>query len=174
MDKALTKRTAAIKAQLSRLREQIRSGDESELLIWQLDGDLACSQRPLRDHPVFGGRAPLPRDARELVVAWVKRVKCLGIRSIISLLEPAQHERYYVKGGLDLHPEGLFGYYRSQGFSLCHIPMADHQTPSDSQMEMALEAFDRMPKPVLLQCSAAIDRTSPVAAYIESKRTADG
>ena len=115
-------------------------------------------------------RQPLPPEARELVVEWVERVKSQGIRSIVSLLEETQHERYYLRGGLGLHPEGLFGYYRSQGFSFCNIPLTDYQTPSESQMERILEAFDCMPKPVLLQCSAAIDRTSPVAAYIVSKR----
>ena len=30
----------------------------------------------------------------------------------------------------------------------------------------ALQAFDNLPKPVLLHCSAGIDRSSPVAAFI--------
>ena len=172
--------TRAIKAKLQRIRDQIRWGDDSEIIVWLLGGTLACSQRPLRDDPDFGVhlpscrcgccRQPLPPEARELVVEWVERVKSQGIRSIVSLLEETQHERYYLRGGLGLHPEGLFGYYRSQGFSFCNIPLTDYQTPSESQMERILEAFDRMPKPVLLQCSAAIDRTSPVAAYIVSKR----
>jgi hypothetical protein len=30
----------------------------------------------------------------------------------------------------------------------------------------ALAAYDRRPKPVLRQCSAGIDRSAPVAAYV--------
>lgn len=139
-------------------------------MIWLLNGTLACSQRPLRDHPVFGCRIPLPLEAKPLVIYWVERVKSAGIRSVVILLEVAQHEKYYVRGGLDLHPEGLLGYYRSQGLAFCHVPATDYQKPSESVMAKVLATFDRMPKPVLLQCSAAIDRTSPVAAYIAYER----
>ena len=164
-----------IKVKLGRIRRQICTGNDSEILVWLLDGTLACSQRPLRDHPDFGGRVPLPPKAKPLIVDWVERVKSLGIRSIISLLEERQHERYYVKGGLELHPEGLYGYYRSQGFEFCSIPIADSPKSLKSNMGRVLEGkvletFDQMPKPVLLHCSAGIDRTSPVAAYIVSKR----
>ncbi len=128
-----TELTKTIKAELSRVRDQIRAGDDSEILIWLLDKTLACSQRPLRDHPDYGGRCkPLPPEAKPLVMAWVERIKCLGIRSIVSLLEEVQHEKYYIRGGLDLHPEGLFGYYQSQGFEFCHIPMTDYQKPSEA------------------------------------------
>ena len=111
---------------------------------------------------------------RTLVVDWVKRVKSLGIRSIVSLLEEKQHEKYYIRGGLDLHPDGLFGYYGSQGFEFRHIPMTDYQKPSEADMRKVLEAFDQIPKPVLVHCSAGIDRTSPVAAYIVSQRDNQG
>ena len=33
-------------------------------------------------------------------------------------------------------------------------------------MQKVLKAFDVLPKPVLLHCSAGMDRTAPVAAYI--------
>ena len=164
-----TELTDAIKADLTRIRRQNEAGDNSEILVWLLDGNLACSQRPLRDHPDFGGHDPLPAEARPLVVDWIEQVKSLGIRSIISLLEETQHDRYYVRGGLGLHPEGLFGYYQSQGFEFRHLPMTDYQKPSESDMEMVWEAFVKMPKPVLVHCSAGIDRTSPVAAYIVSR-----
>ena len=166
----------AIKAELNRIRCQIRRGDDSEILIWLLNGDLACSQRPLRDHPIFGGRRhPLLPKAKPLVIEWVDRVQSLGVRSIISLLEDGQHEKYYIRGGLDLHPQGLYGYYGSRGFDFCTIPIVDSPKSLRSNQgrvleERVLAAFDQMVKPVLLHCSAGIDRTSPVAAYIVSKR----
>ena len=166
----------AIKAELNRIRCQIGRGDDSEILIWLLNGDLACSQRPLRDHPIFGGRRrPLPPKAKPLVIEWADRVQSLGVRSIISLLEDGQHEKYYIRGGLDLHPQGLYGYYGSRGFEYCIIPIVDSPKSLRSNQgrvleERVLAAFDQMRKPVLLHCSAGIDRTSPVAAYIVSKR----
>lgn len=168
----------SIKQSLQAIRDKIASGDDAEILLWLQEGTLACSQRPLRDHPQFNtprpGRSPrpmpLPKSARPLVVDWVNRVKSHGIRSIVSLLEEGQHERYYVSGGLNLHPDGLYGYYLAQGFEFCTIPLTDYKTPSMAEMEAVLAAFDRMPKPVLLHCSAGIDRTSPVAAFIVSKR----
>lgn len=81
-----------------------------------------------------------------------------------------QNEKYYIKGGLDLHPEGLHGYYQSQGFEFAHFPLTDYQPPSQCDKDRILETFDRMTKPVLLHCSAGIDRTSPIAAYIVEKR----
>ena len=157
-------------AKLWRIRKKIKEGDDSEIVVWLLDGQLACSQRPLRDHPDFGCRRPLPPEACPLVVSWVKQVKSLGIKSIVSLLEERQHEKYYIRGGLELHAEGLYGYYRSQGFEFCDIPMTDYRKPSEPDMEKVLKAFDQMPRPILLHCSASIDRTSPVAAFIVSKR----
>lgn len=155
-----------IREELQRIRRQLRQGDESEIWIWVIRKRLACAQRPLRDHPKFGGRNPLPTEARCLIEAWVDRILEAGFQAVISLLEEAQLERYYVRGGLGLHPDGLLGYYRCRGLEVVHIPCSDYQRPSDDQMHQALEAFFCLPKPILLHCSAGIDRTSPVAAYL--------
>jgi len=162
-------RTQEIRDELRRLREQIGRGDESELWIWAIAGCLACSQRPLRDHIKFGGRTPLPDNARGEVVRWVDRVVEAGFRSVISLLEEAQHDRYYVRGGINLHPCGLYGYYKSRGLRVKTFPCTDYRPPSEERMRRILDAFRRIPKPVLLHCSAGIDRTAPVAAYIACK-----
>lgn len=155
-----------IRSQLERLRTQIRAGDESELWIWVIPGTFACSQRPLRDHPRFGGRSPLALEARPLVAAWVDRIIEEGFRSVISLLEAAQLDRYYVRGGINLHAHGLLGYYESRGLEVASVPCTDYQRPSDDQMRKVLAAFQSFPKPTLLHCSAAIDRTAPVAGFI--------
>jgi hypothetical protein len=161
--------SATIQSELRRIRRQLRSGDESEVWICVIPGRLACAQRPLRDHPEFGGRRPLPPAARPLVESWVGRVVEAGFRSVISLLEVAQLDRYYVRGGINLHPHGLLGYYESRGLSLESIPCIDYQRPTDAQMSQVLKAFRRLPKPVLLHCSAGIDRTAPVAAFLWEK-----
>lgn len=159
-----------IRSDLQRIRSQIASGNDSELVLWIIPGELALSHRPLRDHPQFGGRSPLPPEARPLVVDWAERIKDTGIQSVICLLEPAQLERYYIKGKLNLHEHGLLGYYEAQGLHVRHFLMTDYQRPPESAMQEVLEAFDELPKPVLIHCSAAIDRTTPVAAFIRRHR----
>ncbi len=160
-----------IKEKLEQLRKQIRNRDESEILVWVIPDSLACSQRPLRDHPDFGGHCPLPPAAKPLVIDWVQRIKSTGIRSIICLLVTAQLERYY-GGSLGLHEDGLLGYYKSQGFHVRHYPLTDYQPPLPEQKEEILRLYDALPKPILLHCSAAIDRTAPVAAFISERRNA--
>ena len=132
-----------LRRELNRIRGQIKRGDESELIIWVIPSVLACSQRPLRDHPQFGGYNPLPPEARHEVVGWVRRVKALGIRSIVCLLEPRQLDRYYIRGGLNLHPGGLLGYYEECGFNVAHFPLTDYQRPTNTVMNQVLQEFKR-------------------------------
>ncbi len=158
-----------IRSGLERIRAQIYRGDEAEIWIWVIPERLACAQRPLRDNPRFGsgpGKHPPPPEARPFAEAWVDRVIQAGFRSVISLLEVAQLERHYVRGGLNLHPEGLLGYYRSRGLAVESIPCTDYQMPTVLQKQQVRDAFQRLPKPVLLHCSAGIDRSSPVAAFL--------
>ena len=166
-------REREIRSSLWRIRNQIKGGDESELAVWVIPQKLACSQRPLRDHPTFGGYTPLPPKAKPLVIAWVERMKEIGFKSVICLLEDRQLDRYYVRGGLGLHQRGLLGYIESQGLEVRHFPTTDYQRPSDELTEAAYKAWRQLPKPVLVFCSAAIDRSTPVAAGI-AKRESGG
>lgn len=169
-----------IRRELVRIRRQIKEGDESEIVVWVIPDKFACSQRPLRDHARFGGSGrPLPLEARPLVVKWVGRVKEQGIRSIVCLMH-LKELRYYDVLGLD--QSGLLGFYRSQGLSVCHVPWSDpaHAQTADERASLqrqvgeikfrAMSAYDELPKPVLLHCSAAVDRTTPVAAFIAYHR----
>src|SRR5579871_4616501 len=154
-----------IQDELKRIRQRIETGDESDLWMWVIPGNLACAQRPLRDDSRFGGGIgkrppPLPASAKPFVQTWVDRVKAAGFRSIISLLEVAQ---------LELHPEGLLGFYRSQGLNVESFPCTDYREPSLERKLQVLEAYHRLPHPVLLHCSAGIDRTTPIAAFILEK-----
>jgi hypothetical protein len=169
-----------IREGLRRLRSQVSSGDQSELALWVLHGTLACSQRPLRDDKRFGGRGRhLPAEARPAMVRWVERiVEEYGIRSIICLMHPKEL-RYYED--LRLDPGGLLGFYERNGILVHHLPWADpaHAKSAEERSWLlrqvegikveALKAFEEMPKPVLLHCSAGIDRTAPVAAYVVSR-----
>jgi len=164
---------------LADLGKRLKAGDDSELLVWVIPEALACAHRPLRYHPQFGGSGrDLPPEATSEVIRWAQRINNLGIRAIISLMHPKELQHY---AHLNLGAENLIEFYRKSGFEVRHIPWEDpaHRPVSEQfsfQEELArireeaLHAFDELPKPVLLHCSAGIDRSSPVAAYIWSKR----
>lgn len=154
------------------LRYRLRDDPGVDPLIWPIYGELACSQRPLRDHPTYQDYNPLPPEAEPLVVAWVQQISSSGIRSVICLLTPKQLTRY---DNLPRMSHGLLGLYREVGLAVLHIPIFDQAHQEDTEgceilgpgaYEKAYRGFIDLPKPVLLHCSAAFDRTSPVAAYI--------
>ena len=173
----------SIRAQLRALGESLQAGDDSNLVVWVLEGVLACAQRPLRRHPTFGGRKPLPPDARNAVIEWVGRIVAMGFASIICLTHEKEL-KYYMP--LRLHPDGLLGFYRTSGLEVEHLGWPDPahaDTLAERERRMALvdrirveasEAFERMPKPVLLHCSSGIDRSPPVAAFIAGKHVSKG
>jgi protein-tyrosine phosphatase len=87
--------------------------------------------------------------------------------------------RHYAK--LNLGASNLIELYEKAGFKVRHLPWEDplHRLTADTRsfqgelMQIradALAAFDALPKPVLLHCSAGQDRSSPVAAYIFVER----
>jgi len=164
-----------LRAALAALGKRLNTGDDRELLVWVLPEKLACAHRPLRHHPQFGGSGKdLPPHASPEVRKWIDRIGTAGSRSIIVLMDPKALRHYVV---LALGSQDLIDLYRKSGFQVLHIPWEDpaHRPASSGysfQRELtriraeALQAFDELPKPVLLHCSAGIDRSSPVAAYI--------
>lgn len=172
---------ADLKHQFKTLGKRIEAGDESELLLWIIPSQLACCHRPLRHNRLYGGSARnLDSSATPLVLDWARAVRACGIRSIICLMsenELAFYER------LDLQAMNLLEFYRAQGFEVVSIPWKDPAyvridpaalREKERQVSVqALSSFDALPKPALLHCSAGIDRSSPVAAYIRSKRSND-
>jgi hypothetical protein len=161
------------------LGDQIEKGDESELLFWVIRSQLACSHRPLRHNRLYGGSLRnLDVDATNLVKQWVGRVRADGIRSIICLMSADELKLY---DRLDLGAGNLMDFYARQGFSVAKIPWEDPahirrdlkalQAKEQEVCKQALQQFDALPKPVLLHCSAGIDRSSPVAAFIRQYRT---
>ena len=174
-------KTADLQGALFDLGKRLDNGEESQLLVWVIPGALACAHRPLRHHPEFGrghrGRN-LPAEAASAVLAWVRCVRHLGIRSVICLMHPQEFKHY---ARLDLGVKDLLDLYRTEGLVVRHIPWEDpaHRSAverSSYQEELArvrvetLDAFDALPKPILLHCSAGMDRSSPVAAYIWHER----
>lgn len=169
-----------LRKSLGCLGKQLNQGDNSRIIVWVIPGALACAHRPLRHHPCFGGsRRDLPEAATSAVVGWVDDVMRLGFRSIICLMHPKEIAHY---SALKLAASDLLAYYRSRGIQVCHRPWddpahrpAEEKVPFAQELERirseCLTCFDELPKPVLLHCSAGIDRSSPVAAFIWANRS---
>lgn len=167
--------TCKFKAEFGALKDRLKADPEGDPLIWPIAGQLACTRRPLRDQRDFRAYVyedHLPAAAGPLVIAWVERIVAAGVCSVICLLPDWQLQRYR---GLSGMTDGLLALYESRGLAVAHIPCPDprHETVEKGWIETikrsAYHAFVDLPKPLLLHCSAGIDRSSPVAAHIASR-----
>lgn len=164
-----------IRDQMWNLRKRLSVDPDADPLAWPIVNQLGCSQRPLRDHPLFRDQKPLPPEAGPYVIKWVERVRESGIRSVICLMHSKELRYYDDLAGME---DGLLDLYRKVGFRVLHLQWADPAHAKNEEARTALrarveeikvrayEAFLQLPKPVLIHCSAAIDRSTPVAAYI--------
>ena len=160
------------KTDFGKLADRLLNHPDGDPLMWPIPGQLACARRPLRDHPDFQEwvhESYLPAKAGGLIVEWVETVLSGGICSVICLLPDWQLKRYL---GLPQMTDGLLALYKERGLRVRQVACPD---PRHEQVEkgwltqikpVAYRAFLELPKPVLLHCSAGIDRSSPVAAYI--------
>jgi hypothetical protein len=163
-----------IRHDMRELARRLENGDESQLICWIKQNELACTVRPLRRHPRYAlGRSILPPEVRPLVDDWITFVKVENIRSILSLMHDADLACYRLLG---FRNENLLDHLTEAGFQVASCPYEDPHYKKSSPREKlatlaevrkrALIAFRQLPKPVLIMCSSGIDRSAPVAAFI--------
>ena len=133
--------------------------DLGRIVREEVHGRLFSSSRPGYDH---GRNASV---AAKAVEDWIGAAKSQGVKSIVCLLNE-QHLKLY--GAL---PGGLLQAYRDAGFEVGHVPVVDHQRPPLSAEELAVveRKFEELPKPVLVHCSAGIDRTGAAVRHLKNR-----
>ena len=132
------------------------SRDELYTAEWVVPGVLARSQRP---------GYPEDRPAASKIVAWAERVREMGVRGILCILDDTQLAHY---DGLGLDGGGLLAYYRTLGYVVRHVTADDHKRPplSSAELDEVWQAFQQLSRPVLVHCSAGRDRTGAALQHI--------
>jgi hypothetical protein len=173
-EKRVSSTCESIRRDMRALARRLENGDESQLICWIKQNELACTVRPLRRHPRYAqGRLILPAEARPLVDDWITFIKVENIPSILSLMHDADIACYRLLG---FRNENLLDHFADAGFQVIPCPYEDpHYKKSSPEEKLAtllevrkraLVAFRKLPKPVLIMCSSGIDRSAPVGAFI--------
>jgi hypothetical protein len=136
------------------------------MATWIIESILARSSRP-----------GYPSESVQLkeVDTWIKQIKAMDIKSIICLLTDDQLTYYAVI------PEGLLEYYGKRDFKVEYMPITDPiDDPIRGQQELTTkrepiyQAFLKLPKPVLVHCSAGQQRTESIVDFIVKRWRENG
>jgi Tyrosine phosphatase family len=149
--------------QLLAVAPELAPPERSTMIEWVVANLLARASRPGYESRDFS-RAATDR--------WIAEARDLGAKSILCLLE---NELYDYANSLRAQG-GLLDYYRSCGFIVHAVCVADGAEPplTAKQLDSIAEVFRDVTKPLLIHCSAGVDRTGAAVAHIlrleESKK----
>jgi hypothetical protein len=114
---------------------------------WEIDGVLACSERPgFPNHTV---------PAR-VVDQWLEELRRQGVRSVINMLSEEEMAVYY------RHLEQpLVEYCADAGFEVRQVSHEDLGVivTKSVLLDRVHAAFNNLPKPVIIHCSAGAERS---------------
>lgn len=92
------------------------------------------------------------QPTRADLVAWAEAP---GIRSVLSLRRPKPHERWY---------QDEIGFVQSNGVAHYSVPLSGELLPPPPELWEILQILDTAPRPLLMHCSAGVERSGLGAA----------
>lgn len=82
----------------------------------------------------------------------INNLKCLGVRSIISLREPGSSWKQEAAAA------------QTAGLVCTNIPLSGMSAPKPEQVRQILATIDNLPGPVFIHCAHGCDRTGTIVA----------
>jgi protein tyrosine phosphatase (PTP) superfamily phosphohydrolase (DUF442 family) len=131
--------------------------EEGSVIDWSVTRVLARARRPGYPHT---------NVSRVEVEEWVREARSLGVTTVICLLSDSELGIYAAALAV---VGGLFGFYRSRGLEVRHIPVDPASDPpiTEAQLAEVVEAFNQADKPVVLHASADGARTEAAVKQLK-------